>query len=66
MSIHEAPANVLNTYHWRAHDVDNCVAKGLKSRGYKPGWLVLDPACGLNSEHSVRKLQEWMREAVDG
>lgn len=98
------PGNVLNTYHWRAHDVDNCtvwrgwytrggtdddvirrlaiqdrattveedirlvesVAKGQKSRGYKPGPLVLDPACGLNSEHSVRKLQEWMREAVDG
>lgn len=97
------PGNVLNTYHWRAHDVDNCsvwrgwftprgedndvvrrlavqdrgttveedirlvesVAKGLKSRGYKPGPLVLDPACGLNSEHSVRTLQQWMREAVD-
>lgn len=97
------PGNVLNTYHWRAHDVDNCtvwrgwftprgedsdvvrrlavqdrgttveedirlvesVSKGLKSRGYKPGPLVLDPACGLNSEHSVKTLQQWMREAVD-
>ena len=98
------PGNVLNTYHWRAHDVDTCtvwrgwytpggvdsevirklaiqdrattveedirlvesVAKGLKSRGYRPGPLVLDPACGLNSEHSIRTLQQWMREGVDG
>jgi phenylpropionate dioxygenase-like ring-hydroxylating dioxygenase large terminal subunit len=98
------PGNVLNTYHWRAEDVDHCtvwrgwytpggidsevirrlavqdrattveedirlvesVQKGLKSRGYRPGPLVLDPACGLNSEHSIRKLQQWMREAVDG
>ncbi len=97
------PGNVLNTYHWRAHDVDTCTvwrgwhtpggaesavirelaaqdrqttvaedirlvesaAKGLKSRGYRPGPLVLDPAGGLNSEHSIRTLQQWMREAVD-
>ncbi|MBK0398299.1 aromatic ring-hydroxylating dioxygenase subunit alpha [Limibaculum sp. M0105] len=97
------PGNVLNTYHWRAHDADHCtvwrgwyteggwdsevirrlaiqdrattveedirlvesVHRGLKSRGYKPGPLVLDPACGLNSEHSIRTLQQWMREGVD-
>ena len=40
------------------------VQKGLGSRGYVPGPLVLDPACGVNSEHSVRVLQQWMREAV--
>ncbi|MEO1139263.1 MAG: aromatic ring-hydroxylating dioxygenase subunit alpha [Pseudomonadota bacterium] len=98
------PGNVLNTYHWRARDVDHCtvyrgwyteggvesdvirglavqdrqttveedirlvesVHRGLKSRGYRPGPLVLDPGCGVNSEHSVAKLQQWMREAVDG
>ncbi|WP_343080076.1 aromatic ring-hydroxylating dioxygenase subunit alpha [Ostreiculturibacter nitratireducens] len=97
------PGNILNTYHWRAHDVDHCtvwrgwytpggvendiirklavqdrqttvaeditlvesVHRGLKSRGYKPGPLVLDPACGVNSEHSIKILQEWMREAVE-
>ena len=97
------PGNVLNTYHWRAHDVDACtvwrgwytpggaesatirqlaaqdlettvaedirlvesVAQGLKSRGYRPGPLVLDPRGGLNSEHSIRTLQQWMREAVE-
>ena len=42
------------------------VQRGLKSRGYKPGPLVLDPKCGVNSEHSIKALQQWMREAVDG
>lgn len=41
------------------------VYRGLKSRGYRPGPLVLDPDCGVNSEHSVAKLQQWMREALD-
>ena len=98
------PGNVLNTYHWRAHDVDHCtvwrgwytvggeesevirglalqdrettveedihlvesVHRGLKSRGYKPGPLVLDPNGGVLSEHSIAKLQQWMKEAIDG
>ena len=42
------------------------VQRGLKSRGYVPGPLVVDPKCGVNSEHSVMHLQRWMREAVDG
>ncbi|MDU8945728.1 aromatic ring-hydroxylating oxygenase subunit alpha [Ovoidimarina sediminis] len=42
------------------------VQRGLKSRGYVPGPLVVDPNCGVNSEHSVMHLQRWMREAVDG
>jgi phenylpropionate dioxygenase-like ring-hydroxylating dioxygenase large terminal subunit len=42
------------------------VHRGLKSRGYVPGPLVLDPGCGVNSEHSIMHLQRWMREAVDG
>jgi len=42
------------------------VQRGLRNRGYRPGPLVLDPKCGVNSEHSVRVLQDWMREASDG
>tara|TARA_R110002096_G_scaffold12990_12_gene46287 strand:+ start:136 stop:1221 length:1086 start_codon:yes stop_codon:yes gene_type:complete len=42
------------------------VQRGLKSRGYVPGPLVLDPKCGVSSEHSIYHLQKWMREAVDG
>ena len=97
------PGNLLNTYHWRSHDVDNCtvwrgwfsidgehdevisnlavqdrettvaeditlvesVGRGLKSRGYKPGPLVVDPACGVNSEHSIMHIQRWIREGID-
>jgi phenylpropionate dioxygenase-like ring-hydroxylating dioxygenase large terminal subunit len=42
------------------------VQRGLSNRGYVPGPLVLDPSCGVLSEHSIRTLQQWMREAVDG
>ena len=98
------PGNVLNTYHWRAVDVDHVVLwrgwyslgdgedakvrqlavqdrqttveedirlvesvqRGLQSRGYKPGPLVIDPSGGVNSEHPVMYLQRWMKEAIDG
>ena len=40
------------------------VQRGLRSRGYKPGPLVIDPAGGVNSEHSVACLHEWLREAL--
>lgn len=42
------------------------VQRGLKSRGYVPGPLVIDPKCGVNSEHSIVHLQRWMKEAIDG
>ncbi len=42
------------------------VQRGLKSQGYRPGPLVLDPNCGVNSEHSIQRLQQWMREATAG
>ena len=42
------------------------VQRGLKSRGYVPGPLVIDPMCGVNSEHSIMHLQHWIREAVAG
>ena len=41
------------------------VQRGLGSRGYRPGPLVIDPRCGVNSEHSIAVLQGWMRAAVD-
>ena len=42
------------------------VQKGLQSRGYVPGPLVVDPCGGVSSEHSIMHLQRWMKEAVDG
>ena len=41
------------------------IQRGMNSRGYTPGPLVLDPEGGVNSEHSIRALQTWTREAVD-
>ena len=41
------------------------VQRGLNSRGYRGGPLVIDPNCGVHSEHSVQKLQQWMREGID-
>ena len=41
------------------------VQRGLGSRGYRPGPLVVDPDCGVNSEHSVKALHEWMRAVND-
>jgi len=40
------------------------VQQGLHSRGYRPGPLVLDPDLGVDSEHSVRALKEWVLEAL--
>lgn len=42
------------------------VQRGLKSGGYVPGPLVVAPNGGVDSEHSVKLLQQWMREAVEG
>ena len=42
------------------------VQSGLQSRGYVPGPLVVDPACGVNSEHSILHLHRWIREALNG
>lgn len=42
------------------------VQRGLGSQGYHPGPLVLDPNSGVNSEHSIRVLQQWMREGING
>ncbi|MCY3877599.1 MAG: aromatic ring-hydroxylating dioxygenase subunit alpha [Rhodobacteraceae bacterium] len=42
------------------------VQRGLASRGYRPGPLVIDPCGGVKSEHPIMHLQQWMREAIDG
>lgn len=41
------------------------VQRGLNSRGYVPGPLVVDPNCGVRSEHSIEVLQRWMKESLD-
>ena len=49
---------------WPRISVGESVQRGLKSRGYVRA-LVVDPKCGVNSEHSILTLQRWMKEAVD-
>ena len=41
------------------------VQRGLGSRGYRPGPLVIDPCSGVNSEHPIMHLQKWMKETID-
>ncbi len=41
------------------------VQRGLGSRGYRAGRLVVNPAGGIDSEHSIATLQDWLREAID-
>ena len=41
------------------------VQRGLASRGYRPGPLVIDPDLGVNSEHSIRSIKTWVLEALD-
>lgn len=41
------------------------VQRGLSSRGYRPGPLVIDPAGGVKSEHSILALKEWLREGFE-
>lgn len=42
------------------------VQRGLASRGYRPSPLVINLEGGIDSEHSIDKLHEWLMEAIDG
>ena len=44
----------------------NSVQRGLHSRGYRPGPLLIDPDFGVNSEHSLSALKDWLGEALGG
>ncbi len=51
-----------------AEDLDlvRSVQRGLASRGYRPGPLVIDPDMGLNSEHTIAAIKTWYTEAMLG
>ena len=38
--------------------------RGLHSRGYRPGPLVIAPAGGIDSEHSIALLHSWVEEVL--
>jgi phenylpropionate dioxygenase-like ring-hydroxylating dioxygenase large terminal subunit len=45
-------------------DIVKEVQRGINSRGYRPGPLVLNPDGGINNERPIQKLHEWLRAAV--
>jgi len=42
------------------------VQRGLGSRGYRPGPLVLDKDMGVNSEHTIAAIKAWYEDAMLG
>ncbi|MEM6679730.1 MAG: SRPBCC family protein, partial [Pseudomonadota bacterium] len=40
------------------------VQRGLGSRGYRPGPLVIAPCGGIDSEHSIAALHRWVTDAL--
>ena len=40
------------------------VQRGLASRGYTAGPLVIDPAGGIDSEHAIAAIAGWVRKAL--
>ena len=41
------------------------VQRGLQSRGYRPGPLIVDSRGGIDNELSICTLHHWLRDAVD-
>ena len=64
-TLHKVIENDRNTTFQEDLDIVREVQRGLNSRGYKPGPLVLNPAGGINNELPIYKLHEWLRAAVD-
>ncbi len=46
-------------------DIVKEVQRGLRSRGYKPGPLIVDPEGGIDNELPIQILHQWLRSAVD-
>ncbi|MCP4980031.1 MAG: aromatic ring-hydroxylating dioxygenase subunit alpha [Gammaproteobacteria bacterium] len=46
-------------------DIVKQVQRGLNSRGYVPGPLVLNSEGGINNELPIQKLHEWLKQAID-
>ena len=42
----------------------NSVQRGLNSKDYQPGPLVINPEFGMHSEHTVESLKNWVLETM--
>lgn len=56
--------NDRNTTFQEDLDIVKKVQRGLKSRGYKPGPLIVDPNGGIDNELSIQKLHQWLRQSL--
>lgn len=45
-------------------DIVKEVQRGLNSRGYRPGPLIVDPDGGIDNELPIQKLHEWLKAAI--
>ena len=45
-------------------DIVKEVQRGLNSRGYNPGPLIVDPEGGIDNELPIQKLHEWLKAAI--
>ena len=64
-TLHKVIENDRATTFQEDLDIVKEVQRGINSRGYKPGPLVLNPEGGINNERPIQKLHEWLRAAVD-
>ena len=46
-------------------DIVKHVQRGLRSRGYRPGPLGVDPNGGIDNELPIQILHQWLRAAID-
>lgn len=63
-TLHRLAEQDLNTTVAEDIRLVESVQRGLESGGYRPGPLVIDPAGGVNSEHSIQALYGWLSESV--
>ncbi len=56
--------NDRNTTFQEDLDIVSQVQRGLNSRGYIPGPLIVNPEGGINNELPIQKLHEWLKQAI--
>ena len=64
--IHQLAQQDRNTTVQEDINLVESVQRGMKSRGYQLGPLVIDEAGGVNSELPVHILRQWVYEAIQG
>ncbi|NND02157.1 MAG: aromatic ring-hydroxylating dioxygenase subunit alpha [Acidimicrobiia bacterium] len=63
--VHDVAEEDANTTVAEDLKLVRSVQRGMGSRGYRPGPLILDEHMGVNSEHTVAAIKAWYEEAMD-